>query len=264
MRFSYFTAVLVMMASTQAIASVKIPYFRKLSDSEICGGSPKGCKPDQSDDAVSITPLTYSGNVNDFLGRRYKKNLRQSQPCWRDPSAINSTDLPAGAFQAFGQNSFKGELTNADKPAFKASLALPVSKIVNRLTSGLPAHLKADASAAYNQSVDDSLTSSITLDYERVELTRRFKDNELQKCLAATSRREWVITGISTIKVSGSWTKKQIEATIAHIESTLAFQELSQDARKDWNNHKDETLKGTFEPVQFVIAVGAMRGQNEQ
>lgn len=239
-------AVAVLMTSTAAMASIKVPFFNNLKEQDVCGAIPKDCQPNSSHKWSKVSGLDYRGIT--MLGRKYGKSVFETEKCFTPAVTENNV-------QRFGTASIKGSLKSSGKSGFGAKANATLDESLRDLIGPLPEGLKAKAKLELSQTVNKSLTSEIELSYERVDLSYDFIDEHLASCMATMGKGEKVITGLSIISTSGNWTRGRISEFVAGVEASAEFQSLNAEAKARWNNKKNLVLAGEFKPVTFVFAV---------
>lgn len=249
----YLIAASLMVTPVTAHASITIPYFRSLSEQAVCGRQPRNCQPSSSRRWVSISGIDYHGRPSDFLGRSYDRSAFERSVCIRAP--IAESDV-----QRSGRNTFTGTFRDDATNQFRPHAVANLSELLRGLIGSLPAELQADAGAALNNSVTENLSSTIQLEYERIDLTTDFMDRNMSECLASVPRSARVITGVSVIKVSGTWTQSRVSSLISHVEASIGFRQLSAGIRSEWDRQKGLLLQGTFQPMSYVFRAAVREG----
>lgn len=226
---------------------IEIPYFERLKPAEVCGGVPSECQPTSSQQWLKVANLDYEDPAA-ILGRSFS-TIYETAPCMAAP--IGSED-----YLIRGESSVNGTLRRDGTSGFSAKASADLDEALGSLIEGLPQDAEAAAEAELRNVVTRASQSSIELTYFRIDLTTRYLDANLQPCLASLdgTDHDKVVTGVSVIETSGSWSSSRISEFVASFESSAVFQALDAEAKANWESNKDLALSGTFQPVRYIFA----------
>jgi hypothetical protein len=241
-------------ASAASADNIKIPYFERMKSQDICG-SDNGCQPTSSQSWSKIKdPLDYYGVPGEFLGRSFKNSAFETSPCVA--VANTSTDV-----RTAGGSTVQATVQTSAKGALSANLQANIAKLVAERFSALPDTVKADLKAKLDASMTSTLDQAVELKYQRIDMTQVLMDAKLGECLAALPGNRKAITGISTLTVTGNWSRTRLAKAFADFEASAGYTEnLSASAKGDYQTEKTATLVGTFEPLSLVFAVAYRKG----
>lgn len=238
---------------TLAGCKITVPYFEDLEPKYVCGGFSKYCQPTSSTDYAKIkSGVDFDGDPNHYLGVSYK-NYFQRNRCI--DQKITQSDIVISGVQTV-----TGKLKNESKTQFSNKLSADIVALLKLNSVPVPEGVEADITADIGQSIDNTDTSNIKLEYKRIDLSFDFIADNMANCQSKTPKDHDIATGVSVITVSGNWAAKNLTSTFASIEASASYSILSNDAKAEYNNTKDRMLNGEFQPVSFVFAVANRPG----
>ena len=234
---------------------ITVPYFDDLDPKYVCGGKPSPyCQPTSSTEYSKIkNGLDYSGDPNHYLGRSFSVFFEREKCV---ASEINNSDVNISGYQKL-----TGTLKDESKKEFSNKLSADVVDLLKLNGVPVPPEVQADISTEVSKAIDNKDTSSVSLEYRRIDLSQDYIDNNLNECLNKTPKNLDVSTGISVITVSGTWASNNIAKTLASVEASASYSVLSDEAKAKYDNTKERVLKGEFEPVSFIFAVAHRPGK---
>ncbi len=238
-----------MLASCQY---VKVPYFERIPVSQVCGGVTSHCQPNNSKLWQQVPSIDYSRTPSHWLGRSFT-SVFERLPCGIAPTEAD--------VDRYGKSDIRGTAEVIDKPQLVVKLGGNVREFIeNSFGTALPEALKVRLAAGLTGRIDSAVNQTIELDYERVVLSQNFVDESLSVCRASVPATTNVITGISTLRVTGNWRSRRLSEAAADFELTAEYNDLSASAKAEYIRRRDIALSGTFDPVNVVFAVTYVRG----
>jgi len=226
--------------------NINIPFFKSLKPAQVCGGVPTDCQPTSSRKYVDVDSLDYRGPQS-HLGRKYGNSIFETRQCVTEP--VKQTD-----FVIAGENSLSGTLKKDGRSGFSAKASAELDASLRNAIGGLSEDVEASAKAELSRIVENASISEIDLNYFRIDLTQAFMDRNLDMCLSSMENGESVITGVSVIETSGTWSSSRVAEFVAAFESSAAYNSLSAEAKADWQSKTDLALQGAFKPVRYIFA----------
>lgn len=233
---------------------ITVPYFENLDPEYVCGNYPSPyCQPNSSKQYSKVkSGRDYDGNPKNYLGRSFE-SFFETTPCVS--AEVKDSDVDISGFQ-----SVTGTLKDEEQTKFANKLSADIIALVQMNGVPVPPGVSADISAEVERKIKNTDTSSIQLEYKRIDLKQDFIDAHLQNCLAKTPKSLDVSTGISVITVSGSWTSDKVVDTLASVEAKASYSILSDSAKAEYQQAKTRALNGQFKPVSFIFAVSHRKG----
>jgi len=233
---------------------ITVPYFENLDPEYVCGNYPSPyCQPNSSKQYSPVkSGRDYDGNPNNYLGRSFE-SFFETTPCVS--AAVTDTDVVISGVQGV-----TGTLKDEEQTKFANKLSADIVALVQMNGVPVPPGVSADISAEVERKIKNTDTSSIQLEYKRIDLKQEFMDAHLQNCLDKTPKNLDVSTGISVITVSGSWTSDKVVDTLASVEAKASYSILSDSAKAEYQQAKTRALSGQFKPVSFIFAVAHRKG----
>lgn len=239
---------------------VSIPYFASLTPDELCGGFNKNCQPSNSYSYVKLKePVDYRDPPGFILGRKFK-SIYQTSPCAPVPT-FKGRYADDDEVDYFGQAGIQGKLKRNSKLVVNAKISADVDSFVEQTFPEFPAEFKAGVKSELKKEISTSLSSSADITYHRMTLSQAYTDTKLRACLEQTPKNENVITGVSVITVSGNWASERIKDSLADVEASAAYNNLSAELKATYTSKKTVALDGHFEPLPFVFIVGVRPGE---
>lgn len=234
---------------------ITVPYFDDLDPKYVCGGKPSPyCQPTSSTEYSKIkNGLDYDGNPNHYLGRSFSVFFEREKCV---DSEISNSDIIVSGYQKL-----TGTLKDESKTEFSNKMSADVVELLKLNGVPVPPGVKAEISTEVSKAINNTDTSSVSLEYRRIDLSTDYIDNNLDSCLKKTARNLDVSTGISVITVTGSWASDNLVKTLASVEASANYSVLSDSAKAKYDNTKERVLKGEFSPVSFIFAVAHRPGK---
>ncbi len=238
--------------STPAFAQhmIRIPYFRALRTADVCGNSSSYCQPTSSLRFDRVRGADYSGDPAEWLGRTYATVFQRSA-CF--------AALAPGDWRVSNRNSLTGIRDEARTANLRSKINADLSRYLGPVFSVLPDKLRASFAADATDRLVQSGGGNVDLVYERIDLTVAAIDRLKSACYSQTRNRLKIITGISVVTVSGTWTRHNLVDSFGKLEGSADFLGLSTETKAEYTNKKALTLQGNFEPLSFVIATAWRR-----
>jgi len=231
-----------------ASAQIDVPYFKKMSKSDVCGGFNSYCQPASSIRYDRVRGADFV-DLAEWLGTSYPdkdNSVFQRSSC---TAPFEATDVIIS-----GENNFSVSVNNAYTGQLHSKLDVDVAKylavVLEVLPGGLAAKLKADATdklALGNNGKAD-------LTYRRYDLKMTALGRLLPACYAKTKGLRRVITGVSVISMSGSWSRSRLIDSFGAFEATADFIGLEPDIKAKYTDRRAKALEGQFKPMSFIIA----------
>jgi hypothetical protein len=233
---------------------IMVPYFEDLDPTYVCGDFSKYCQPTSSTNYVLIKKgVDFDGDPNHYLGVSYKKYFQRDRCI---DANITENDIVISGIQTA-----TGTLKNESKTEFSNKLSADIVALLKINSVPVPSGLEADVTAKIGQSIKNTDTSKVKLDYKRIDLSFDFISKHMASCQNKTPKDYDIATGISVITVSGEWAADNLTNSFASIEASVNYSILSNDAKAEYENAKERVLTGQFQPVSFVFAVANRPGK---
>jgi hypothetical protein len=233
---------------------ITVPYFEDLDPKYVCGNFSEDCQPTSSTNYTLIKKgIDFDGDPNHYLGVSYKKYFQRDR-CIN--KKITENDIVISGIQTV-----TGTLKNESKTKFSNKLSADIVALLKINSVPVPSGLEADVTAEIGQSIKNTDTSKVTLEYKRVDLSFDFIADHMAACQNITPKDYDIATGISVITVSGEWAADNLTNSFASIEASVNYSILSNDAKAEYENAKERVLNGQFQPVSFVFAVANRSGK---
>lgn len=249
--------IITLLISVFALAGcgITVPYFEKLDPEYVCGNYPSPyCQPNSSMQYSKVkSGRDYDGNPKNYLGRSFE-NFFETTPCVG--VEVKEADVVISGLQ-----NVNGTLKDEERIQFANKLSADIVALVQMSGVPVPPGVSADISAEVERNIENTDTSTIQLEYKRIDLTTEFMDAHLQACLDKTPKNMDVTTGISVITVSGNWTSEKFVDTLSSLEAKASYSILTESAKAGYQQAKDRAMEGKFEPVSFIFAVAHRQGK---
>lgn len=240
-----FAAALLMLPHV-AQAKVKLPYFDSIKENDLCGGLPDYCQPTASKKWFRVgDPFDYSGDPNTILGSKIETIY--------DPYKCTAPLVSPADFNNSPVITVNGTVKEISKPGLSAAISADLDALAEQVGVSLPDTLKVKLKAALGTDITQKLNQSVTIKYQRIQMSVPFKQANMPACLAIAKTNEKVITGISVITVSADWSKDRFSEALNAIELEASFSSLSADARAVYDANKNKVLSGKMPETSFVI-----------
>jgi hypothetical protein len=225
-----------------------IPFFGKVALSDLCGSD--DCRPSHGTKAYinKKDKLFFDGNYNTILGKTFRKNDIFNM------TASSMRDITDNDVNRFLEVTGSGTLDVNQKKSFDASLSADLKQLLKDKIS-LPEDLKVDLLAELENSVKKETQTKIDYGFEIIELKKSGDiDRELTRVISTLVKGDKIVTGISVVTVSGSWTSNTIRHALDSFEAKVGLKDkLSAEAKLEYERTKTQILQGNFKKFSFII-----------